>query len=160
MNETADPILPFRHTLATLAYRAAKVLRGAPHGFAAFEAGQGVRTPGEILAHMSDVLAWGLSLARGERSWEPQPFTAWEADKERFFSTLAAFDRELASGSAQGALDRLFQGPIADCLTHVGQLGVLRRLAGAPVRGEDYSRASIEIGRLGGEQVPPVREFG
>jgi hypothetical protein len=149
-----------RHTVATIAYRGGKALRGAPAGFAAFAAGPGVRTPGQILAHLGDLFDWALSVARGAETWHNSTPLAWDSEVSRFFATLAAFDAYLASDEPMGAsLERLFQGPIADALTHVGQLTMLRRLAGAPIRGENYSVAEIVAGRVGNAQTAAKREF-
>jgi hypothetical protein len=149
-----------RHTLATLAYRGGKVMRGAPAGFSSFRSGETTRTPGQILAHLCDLLDWALELADGKQAWhnsEPQP---WEQDVDRFFAAVEAFDRRLATGAPLGfPAEKLFQGPVADALTHVGQIGILRRMAGAPVRGENYFRAEIAVGRVGADQSAPVREF-
>ena len=149
-----------RHTVATLAYRAAKTLRGAPAGFSVYTAGPGSRTAGHILAHMCDLFDWALSMAQGKQQWTDTPPRAWEADCERFFNGVAAFDEYLASDAALGtSVERLFQGPVADALTHTGQLAMLRRLAGAPVRGENYAKARITVGTVGSRQEAPVREF-
>jgi hypothetical protein len=149
-----------RHCVATLAYRGAKVLRGAPAGFADFRTEEGTRTPGKILAHMGDLLAWALSLARGGRSWQSAAPGPWDGEVRRFFEGLRAFDAYLASDAPLAAsAEKLFQGPIADALTHVGQLATRRRLAGAPVRGENYFLADIETGRVGPDQAEPRREF-
>ena len=149
-----------RHTLATLAYRAEKPLRDAPDGFAQTSAGPGSRTAGEILAHMSDLLDWALWIARGEKRWETTPPTTWNADCERFFSSIAALDAYLASDADLVApAEQIFQAPIADALTHTGQLNLLRRLADAPVRGENYARAHIETGRVGRDQSADRSEF-
>lgn len=158
---SADPARELlRHALATLAYRGAKVLRGAPEGFATFAASPGTRTPVAILAHLGDLMAWGLWLARGEKKWQAGPPGPWESEAERFFANVAAFDAFLASDAPLGApLGRLFQGPVADALSHVGQLALLRRVAGAPIRGENYFVAEIAAGRLGADQAPPRREF-
>ncbi len=103
---------------------------------------------------------WVLSQARGAERWRNSKPDAWTADMERFFAAATAFDEYLASGEALHASpEKLFQGAIADSLTHVGQIAMLRRLAGAPVRGENYSAAKIETGRTGADQNPPVREF-
>jgi hypothetical protein len=149
-----------RHTLATLAYRAGKVLRDAPADFHAFRPATGGRTAGQILAHMGDLMAWAVSIAEGKQAWTDSPTQAWNADVERFFASLARLDACLA-GSPDAAVsgERLFQGPIADALTHVGQLAMLRRLAGAPIRGENYHQATITQGRVGIDQPPPKREF-
>lgn len=149
-----------RHCLATLAYRTGKAVRGAPPGFAEFRLAEPTAmTPAQILAHMGDLMEWALSLARGRRTWPGSTPLPWGPEVDRFFGALAAFDAYLASPAPVHApAERLFQGPIADALTHVGQLATRRRLAGAPVRGENYFVAEIAIGRVGLEQAPPVRE--
>ena len=156
-----DPALELlRHTVATVAYRGGKALRDAPPGFAEFRAAPGSRTPLEILAHVGDLFDWALHLAEGEHLWQDSTPISWQREVERFFLRLTAFDARLASGRALGyPAGSLFQGPIADALTHIGQIGYLRRLAGAPVRGENYFRAEIRVGRVGDEQSAPVREF-
>ncbi len=139
-----------RHTVATLAYRAEKVLREPPEGFAGFRASDASRTPLEILSHLGDLLAWAERLARGQYRWEPEPEHDWDAAARRFFRHLRRLDRALASPppKAYGA-DTIFQGPIADALTHVGQLSLLRGMFAVPVRPEAYARAAIRIGRVG-----------
>jgi len=149
-----------RHTLAALAYRGAKAVSGVPVSFATFEAGSGTRTPLAIVAHMGDLMAWALTQARGEERWAEAPPGGWEHEVSRFFSGLAGLDAVLAEDGALGQSEgRIFQGAVADALTHVGQINLLRRLAGCPVRGENYNRAAIEIGRVGSDQPPPRREF-
>jgi hypothetical protein len=149
-----------RHTLATIAYRGGKALRDAPDSFAAFSAGGATRTPAQILAHIGDLFEWALSLARGAQAWHDSTPLAWTLEVERFFQTLARFDEYLASDAQLACpAERLFQGPIADALTHVGQLAILRRMSGSRVRGENYFKADIAVGRLGPGQIPPRREF-
>jgi hypothetical protein len=149
-----------RHTLATLAYRGGKAIRNAPDGFAVFHADEGVRAPGQILAHIGDLMDWGLSIAIGKQEWHDSKPLAWEKEVERFFAALKKFDDFLASNEpVQAPLEKLLQGPIADALTHVGQIAILRRLAGEPVKGESYFDAEITLGRVGADQVKPKREF-
>ena len=149
-----------RHTLATLAYRGGKALRGAPAEFAEFRAGETTRTPAQILAHIGDLLDWALSLAEGKEAWHNSPPLTWEQGTARFFAALEAFDKRLSSEAPLAcSVEGLFQGPIADSLTHVGQIAMLRRLAGCPVRGENYFRAEITAGRVGPEQAKPKFEF-
>jgi hypothetical protein len=149
-----------RHTVATLAYRGGKAVRGAPEGFEAFRARETSRSAGEILAHVGDLLDWALSIARGAQAWSDSKPLAWDREVERFFGGLAAFDAYLASEEPLGApTEKLFQGPVADALAHVGQINMLRRLFGGPVRGENYYRARIEAGRVGPDQAAPRREF-
>jgi hypothetical protein len=149
-----------RHTLATLAYRGGKALRGAPEGFANFRAGEKIRTPGEILAHLGDLLDWALSIAKGQQEWRNSAVLPWDEGTKRFFHALNLFDSYLASDAPLHVpAEKLFQGPVADALTHVGQIAILRRLAGAPIRGENYFQADISAGRVGVDQSPPRREF-
>ena len=161
---TLDPTRAFvRHTIATIAYRGAKILRGSPEGFAstrAGDAGTDARSAVEILAHIGDLLDWALSLAQGERRWHDSAPLPWAQETARFFAGLAGFDSFLASGQPLAVpAEKLFQGPIADALTHVGQIAMLRRLAGAPARGENYFVAEIVAGRVGPDQASPRREF-
>jgi len=149
-----------RHTLATLAYRGGKVLREAPPDFAEFRAGDNTRTPLQIVAHIGDLLDWGIALARGEKKWNEEKPQAWDREVARFFDRLQQFDALLASDQPLGnPAERLFQGPIADALTHVGQLAMLRGLAGSRVKGENYFGADVVAGRVGPQQTPPKREF-
>ena len=161
MTDTSDPGRGFlRHAVATLAYRGGKVLRDAPAGFASLRTGESTRTPVEILAHIGDLLDWAHSIATGEQHWSVSGPQAWEREVARFFESLARFDALLASPEPLAATpEKLFQGPIADALTHVGQIALLRRLGGTPVRGENYFRADIAAGRVGLEQSAPRREF-
>jgi hypothetical protein len=149
-----------RHTVATLAYRGAKSMRGAPAHFADFQAPEKARTPGQLLAHVGDLLDWALAMAQGKPAWHDSPPLAWDAGVQRFHHSLEALDAYLASDEpVHVSAEKLFQGPIADALTHVGQLMILRRLAGAPVRGENYFKADIAAGRVGAEQKAAVLEF-
>src|SRR5215831_15460377 len=149
-----------RHTLATLAYRAGKTLRDAPASFATFSTGEKGRTPAHILAHMGDLFDWALSIAQGKQTWQESAPLPWPQEITRFFRTLQAFDDYLASGEPIDATaEKLFQGPIADALTHTGQIAMLRRMAGCPCRGENYFAAQIEAGRVGLAQAAPKREF-
>jgi hypothetical protein len=149
-----------RHTVATLAYRAGKALRDAPPEFATFVVKPGSRTPAQILAHMGDLFDWALSMAEGKQRWHDSTPQAWAAECDRFFRALEAFDDCLASAAPLGtSIERLFQGPVADALTHTGQLTMLRRIAGAPIRGENYAKADIAVGRVGSEQAAGKVEF-
>jgi hypothetical protein len=157
-----DSLLLFRHTLGTLAYRAARALHPAPADFAAFRPAPGSRTAGEILAHMGDLLDWAAGLLAGDSTWRELPPGQWEADKDRFFSALTRLDQALqraGAGVQEKTVQRLFQGPIADALTHVGQIALLRGAAGAPVRGENYFVADIAAGRTTHIQPSPKRTF-
>jgi hypothetical protein len=149
-----------RHTLATLAYRAGKAVRGAPASFATYSTSVQPKTPAQILAHMGDLFDWALTLAKGAQAWHDSTPVAWEQEVDRFFTVLKKFDDYLASGAAvQSSPEALFQGPIADALTHTGQLAMLRRMSGAPMKGENYHRAEIVVGRVGFDQPTPKREF-
>jgi hypothetical protein len=149
-----------RHTLATVAYRGGKAIRGAPATFAAFKAGDTTRTPAHILAHVGDLFDWALSIVKGKQEWHDSTPLEWDRESARFFETLGRFDAYLASDAPLAApAEQIFQGPIADALTHIGQLTMLRRLAGAAMKSENYFRAAIATGRVGNEQSQPRREF-
>jgi hypothetical protein len=147
-----------RHSLATLAYRAARTLEGAPEEFAEFN-GAG-RQPVQILAHMGDLFEWALSMAAGQQRWHESKPLPWPAERQRFFTLLQELDAFLASEEPlQAPVERLLQGPVADALTHVGQLAMLRRLAGSPTPGEDFYVADIAAGQVGPDQPAPVKTF-
>jgi len=149
-----------RHTVATLAYRGAKAISNAPEEFAAFRVNETTRTPAEILTHIGDLLDWALCVAKGEYTYKDSVPLPWEEEVKRFFSALKEFDKYLESSAPLGyPVEKIFQGPIADALTHVGQIAMLRRMAGAPVRGESYFRAEIVTGRVGEDQSTKRVEF-
>lgn len=153
-----DPttILFLRHSLATLAYRAGKTVRGTPQAFGDYRASPDSSSCVEILAHMGDLMDWVLRMAKGEARWTTATPLPWEQEIARFFAATQALDDHLATGAGI-AWDpgRLFQGGIADALTHTGQLAMLRRLSGHKMKGENYARADIEAGRVGLDQTPP-----
>jgi hypothetical protein len=149
-----------RHCIATLAYRGGKAIRGAPDRFSAFKASETTRTPTQILAHLSDLIDWALSMAKGKQEWQNSPPTSWDEGTKRFFAALQSFDDYLASDAPlHSSADKLFQGPVADALTHVGQIAMLRGIVGSSIRGENYFKADIAAGRVGAEQKPPQHEF-
>jgi hypothetical protein len=149
-----------RHALATVAYRGGKALRGAPAEFAQFKLDDLGRTPAQILAHIGDLFEWALSIAQGNQKWNDSTPLAWDDEVNRFYSTLKAFDDYLASAQPLAANpEALFQGPTADALTHIGQLAMLRRVAGCRMKSENYYKAEIAAGRVGPDQAAPKREF-
>ncbi len=149
-----------RHTLATVAYRGGKAVRDAPASFAEFKVGDSSRTPGQILAHIGDLYDWALTMADGPQRWNNSTPLEWNEECARFFSALNRFDERLASDTPLAcSVEQLFQGPVADSLAHIGQIAMLRRLAGAPVRAENYAKADIATGRVGAEQTRPRMEF-
>jgi hypothetical protein len=149
-----------RHAVATVAYRGGKAVRGAPASFAKFASGDPPKTPEQILAHIGDLFDWALSIAQGAQKWNNSTPLAWDDEVGRFFDTLKRFDDYLASDAPLASdPERLFQGAIADALTHVGQLAMLRRLAGCPIKGENYYQADIAAGRVGADQAAARREF-
>jgi hypothetical protein len=158
----ADPQCTLlRHMIATLAYRAAKVLRDAPPEFATTRIEPSVRTPLEILTHMGDLFDWALSMAQNRTVWNDATPLAWDDEVQRFFTAVTTLDTHLATSAPVPPVivEKLVQGPVADALTHTGQLAMLRRVTGAPIRGESYARAEIVVGRTGSEQAPARYEF-
>lgn len=156
--DESRPVL--RHLTATLAYRAAKVLRGAPAGFGIMSFGDDTRRPATIVAHLADLMAWAVTLVQDNVAWKAAGSSDWDVEVRRFYDNLATLDRELGTATlAPGAAEKLIQGPLADALTHVGQLAMLRGMAGAPVRPESYARAAVTAGRVGPDQAQPRGEF-
>ncbi len=149
-----------RHTLAAVAYRGAKAIRDGGPNFAEYSADETSRTPAKILAHMGDLMDWALAMSEGRREWHDSAPLAWEKESERFFNALKTFDDYLASDKPLGVpTEKLFQGPIADALTHIGQIAMLRRMAGVAIKGENYFIAEISVGRVGADQASPRGEF-
>lgn len=147
-----------RHAIATLAYRGGKAIRGAPDSFAEFSGG--TNTPAKILAHIGDLLDWMLGLCEGRYDWHDSQPLPWPQEKQRFFAALKKVDDFLASElPIKGEIERIFQGPLADALTHVGQLTMLRRMAGCPMKSESYYKADIRAGKVCEEQTPSRFEF-
>lgn len=166
MSERTKPVESarglLRHAVAVVAYRGAKALRGAPADFGAFKPEPGVTTrePIRILAHVNDLYDWALWMVKGQWTWNDSTPGTWESEVARFHAGLAAFDAYLESDAPLGhSAERLMAGPIADSLTHIGQINMLRRMAGSPVKGESYARAEIVAGRVGPNQAAPRREF-
>ncbi len=146
-----------RHFLAALAYRTQKALRGPPHGFGRFSVGRQVRTPAELVRHMTSVLGYARTFFTGG-SYRPEPLPDLEAEMERFHDMLMDLRRQLEAGTPLRGVtpEQLLQGPLADAMTHAGQLAMLRRLAGSPVPPENFIVAAIDPERLGRDQPDPV----
>lgn len=138
-----------RHMVATVAYRGGLAITDAPDGFAEFRAHKTTRTAGEILAHIGDLLEGSLYLVKGELVYltsEPLP---WKEEVTRFYSAVKMFDSYLASEAPLACpVERLVQGPVGDALTHVGQIVMMRRMAGKPIRAAQYFTAEIIAGEV------------
>ena len=140
----------------------AKFCATLPRSFRDFRAAEGTRTPGEILAHIGDLMDWALSQVEGRKPWRDSEPRDWEQEIARFFRAIEALDQRIAAhGLGAANAEKLFQSAIADALTHTGQIALLRRMAGIPVRPENYSAADIASGRVGPEQCARrSAEFG
>lgn len=146
-----------QHLLATIAYRAGRAIHMAPQSFPTLRITGEVRTPLEIVAHMADLFQWAVALAHGQKGRKSEEPGDWVDEVERFRNGLEGFDRYIASGAPLFiSAERLLQGPVADALTHVGQLAMLRRVTGSPIAPESYARAEIIAGKL--ELEPPPRK--
>lgn len=159
MSSMDSPHATLRQMAATLAYRAAKVLRDAPPEFGRHSFGDSTRQPVSIVGHMADLMTWGVSMTKGGYEWKPAGGDDWKTEVDRFFAGLAALDAAIADESFNGSIEKIIQGPLADALTHVGQLAMLRGMMGAPVKPESYARAIITPGRVGLDQEAPKAEF-
>jgi hypothetical protein len=144
------------HYLAALAYRTQKALRGAPANFGEFRPDPGVRTPAELVRHMSSVLGYARTFFTGG-SYRPDPLPTLEVEISRFHDILEDLGRLLLSSSkCELSAEQLLQGPLADAMTHAGQLAMLRRMAGTPVAPENFIYAQIDPSRLGSDQAEPA----
>lgn len=154
MSDSEAQIL--RHFLAALAYRTQKAVRGAPVEFGDFEAGNLVRSPKEIVRHMTSVLGYARGMFRGAGD-RPQPLSTLEAELERFHAVLVDLSRHLEAGDEPVGvtLTQLLQGPFSDAMTHAGQLAMLRRLHGTPVSPENFVLADIDVSNVGAMQPDP-----
>jgi hypothetical protein len=150
-----SPLL--HHYLAALAYRTQKALRGAPAEFGHFQAGHKVRTPIQIVCHMTNVLGYARTYFIGG-TFRAEPLATLETEVQRFHEMLEDLAKHLKAGSSlQGTTpERLLQGPFSDAMTHTGQLALLRRLFGSPVPPEDFIKADIDPDNLGPDQAKPV----
>ncbi len=157
MEENALPKHLLKHFLASLAYRTQKALRGAPSDFANFCVVPGVRTPEQLVRHMSGVLSYALSRLTGSDSQIPPP-QDFEAEVARFHELLQKLGEQLDRGGAfqKTTPEQLLQGPFADAMTHAGQLAMLRRLAGSPIPPENFHEAAVSTENLSSHQPSPV----
>src|SRR6267143_733394 len=147
-----------RHFLAALAYRTQKALRDAPAEFESFQAGDGVRTPKELVCHMTSVLGYARTFFIGGQ-YRPEALSSLPEEVGRFHEMLEDLNRHIEAGDPlleDMSAERLLQGPFADAMTHAGQLAMLRRLAGTPVPPENFIVADIKSERLGIQQAAPV----
>ncbi len=136
-----------RHMVAAVVFRGRVAIEDAPSDFSEFRASSDVRSPSEILAHIGDLLLGSHYLLRGEFvSLESNPL-AWDDEKNRFMTVARELDEFLSTDKELAyPVEKFIQGPIGDALTHVGQLVMLRRLAGIPVGEESYFSAEIVAG--------------
>ncbi|HEX5707200.1 MAG TPA: hypothetical protein VFX96_07885 [Pyrinomonadaceae bacterium] len=140
-----------RHVIATVVYRCRLAVADAPEDFAEFRIHRETRTPGEILAHIGDLLEGSLYLVKGELVHLTSSPLPWDEERSRFFTAAKRLDSYLASHAPLACpVEKLIQGPVGDALTHVGQIVMLRRMAGSPVRAESYFTAEIVPGMIDG----------
>jgi len=146
-----------RHFLASLAYRTQKAVRDTPPDYADFRTEKGVRTPHELLLHMTGVLTY----ARGRFTQDetrPKMLPTFEAEIARFHEVLGDLSTLLASDAplVDTTPEQLLQGPFSDAMTHAGQLAMLKRLAGCPIPPENFIEADVDAENVGPEQAAPV----
>ncbi len=143
-----------RHMVATVAYRGGVAVKDAPQDFATFRAHETMRTPGEILAHLGDLFEGSLHLLKGNMVHVQSAPLPWKEEIARFFSAVREFDAYLASEAPLAfPVEKFVQGPIGDALTHVGQIVMLRRMAGSPIRSPGYFTAEIVAGDVNEETL-------
>lgn len=139
--------LLLKHFLAALAYRTQKALRDAPPGFGTFRAGPNVRTPHELLWHMTGLMGYARTFFRGGE-FAPPPVPTLEAEIVQFHETLGGLVSDLEDPDLCSELtdEQLLQG----------QLAMLRRLGGAPVPSENFIYAAIRAENVSANQPPPA----
>lgn len=147
-----------RHFLAALAYRTQKAVRGAPASFADFAPGEQVRSPKELVMHMTTVLGYARSFFRGGGTWWPDPLPSMDEEMERFHGVIQELAGHLEAGDLMEGTtpERMLQGPFADAMTHAGQIAMLRRLAGCPIPPENFIMAEITSQNVGPDQPSAV----
>jgi hypothetical protein len=146
-----------RHFLAALAYRTQKALRDAPADFGSFRVAEGVRTPAELVRHMTSVLGYARTFYLGGR-YRPDPLPSLADEITRFHEMVHDLAGHIETGTLLQDIseERLLQGPLSDAMTHAGQLAMLRRLAGDPIAPENFVVADIDAQRLGPDQPRPA----
>jgi len=146
-----------QHFLAALAYRTQKALRGAPDAFGEFRAGTHVRTPHELVWHMTGVIGYARTMLHGGR-FTPPRLPAFGEEIARFHDTLAALHADFTDPALTASIsdEQFLQGPLSDAMTHAGQLAMLRRLAGSPVASENFIFATIAAENVSANQPDPA----
>jgi len=146
-----------QHFLAALAYRTQKALRDAPQGFDAFTAGENVRSPHQLLWHMTSVIGYARTMLRGG-TFSPPGLATLEEEIVRFHDTLRALHDDFGDESltAQISDEQFLQGPLSDAMTHAGQLAMLRRMFGSPVASENFIFAAVHTDNVSASQAEPA----
>lgn len=157
MSDMTESRRLLQHFLAALAYRTQKALRGAPDGFAELRVGTHVRTPHELVWHMTGVIGYARTMLHGG-TFAPPRLPTFEAEVARFHDTLAALRDDFADPALVARItdEQFLQGPLADAMTHAGQLAMLRRLAGSPVASENFIFARVTAANVGAAQPEPA----
>lgn len=140
-----------RHLLATIGYRFQAAIEGAPEEYADFDPGHGVRGPRELVGHCVHVLRIARSSFEPELEPSAPVGDSWNERIALLHLELDLLDRHVDQGTPPQSwtLLQMVQGPLADVLTHIGQLALLRRLQGDPVARQSYLRAPVEARRTG-----------
>ena len=146
-----------QHFLASLAYRTQKALRGAPDAYPDFRCAVNVRTPHELVWHMTGVIGYARTMIRGG-DYAPPKLDTFAAEVERFHEVLAALRDDFADETATARITdgQFLQGPLSDAMTHAGQLAMLRRLAGSPVASENFIFARVVADNVSARQAEPA----
>ena len=145
-----------RHFLAAIAYRTQKALKDHPRDFGEFRAARGIRTPHQIVNHMTNVLGYARTFFVGGR-FRAHKLPTFREEITRLHEMLADLSTQIADGQLEGITpEQMLQGPLSDVMSHTGQLAMLRRLAGSPVPPENFVMADISAENVGPNQADPV----
>ena len=143
-----------QHFLAALAYRTQKALREAPDHFADFRAGPTVRTPKELVRHMTGVIGYAQTMLRGG-TFAPPDLDSFDAEIDRFHAILAKLRDDFGDSALTTSISdqQFLQGPLSDAMTHAGQLAMLRRISGSPVPSENFIFADVRSDNVSRSQA-------
>ncbi len=106
---------------------------------------------------MTGVIGYARTMLHGGTFAPPRLATLAE-EVSRFHTVLAQLRDDFADEAlvAQIRDEQFLHGPLADAMTHAGQLAMLRRLAGSPVPSENFIHAGIDAGNVGADQPQPA----
>ncbi len=134
-----------QHFLKVLSYRFEKAIHNAAESYPKHASGHGIRTPLELLGHMNGVLEFAISSLKNQPR-RNIPEQSWQEQITLYYEKLKELNQLMQENSFDtDTLERILQGPLADAMTHIGQLAMMRRLANSAIAGENYFAADMSL---------------